>query len=56
MITDATIEALLPLSKQGHDLYFYDQIGSGHSARLNNISEYTVQRHLADLKAIIEKR
>lgn len=55
MINDEIIEALQPLSEFGHDLYFYDQIGSGHSARLNDIAEYTVYRHKADLKEIIEK-
>jgi proline iminopeptidase len=54
MIHDEIIVALGPLSKLGHDVYFYDQIGSGHSARLTNIVEYTVQRHKADLEAIIE--
>ena len=55
MIKDEIIEALKPLSKLGHDLYFYDQIGSGHSARLYDIQDYTVDRHVADLKEIIEK-
>ncbi|MCB2219281.1 MAG: alpha/beta hydrolase [Bacteroidetes bacterium] len=55
MIKDENIEALRPLTELGHDLYFYDQIGSGHSARLNDISEYTVERHNADLHEIIEK-
>lgn len=55
MIKDEIIEALKPLSGLGHNLYFYDQIGSGHSARLDNIGEYTVNRHRADLQEIIEK-
>lgn len=55
MIKDEMIEALRPFSKLGHDLYFYDQIGGGHSARLDNIGEYTVARHKADLQEIIEK-
>lgn len=55
MIKDEIIEVLKPLSKLGHDLYFYDQIGSGHSARLHNIKEYTVERHIADLQEIIQK-
>lgn len=55
MITDEIIEVLKPLSELGHDLYFYDQIGSGHSARLENIGEYTVDRHKADLEEIIGK-
>ncbi|MCB0821880.1 MAG: alpha/beta fold hydrolase [Bacteroidales bacterium] len=54
IIRDEVIEALRPLLQQGHDLYFYDQIGSGHSVRLDDISQYTVQRHKADLAEIIE--
>lgn len=55
MVRDEIIEALEPLSYLGHDLYFYDQIGSGHSARLDDIREYTVERHKADLHEIIGK-
>ncbi len=54
-IKNELIEVLRPLAALGHDLYFYDQIGSGHSARLEDIQEYTVQRHVADLKEIIER-
>jgi len=41
------------LCEEGYDLYFYDQIGSGHSQRLKDIGEYSVQRHRADLKEIV---
>ena len=54
-VTDLTIKNLAPLSADGHDLYFYDQIGSGHSARLENIREYTVERHKRDLEAFIKE-
>lgn len=54
-VNDETIKAMRPLSEQGHDLYFYDQIGSGNSLRLDDISEYTVGRHKADLEEIIDK-
>lgn len=54
-IKDELIETLRPLSKFGHDLYFYDQVGSGHSERLKNIEEYSVNRHQKDLKEIIVK-
>lgn len=40
------------LAKQGFDVYLYDQIGSGLSARLANPAEYKVARHVADLEAI----
>ncbi|QNR22712.1 alpha/beta fold hydrolase [Croceimicrobium hydrocarbonivorans] len=55
LIKDEAITALKPLTELGHTLYFYDQIGSGHSARLEDISEYSVQRHQADLHAIIDE-
>lgn len=47
------IEALKPLSDSGHDVYFYDQIGSGHSERLAAIGEYSVERHQRDLREIV---
>ena len=40
------------LTRDGFDVYLYDQIGSGHSARLANPWEYTVDRHVADLEAV----
>lgn len=40
------------LTQEGYDVYFYDQIGGGLSARLENIREYTVSRHVADLEGI----
>jgi len=49
------ISALQPLAKLGHDLYFYDQIGSGQSGRLREVSDYSVARHCADLRAVIEQ-
>ena len=54
MIKDKAIEALKPLASLGFELYFYDQIGSGHSKRLDNIAEYSVVRHLLDLEEIIK--
>lgn len=54
-ISDSVIETLKPLSSLGHDLYFYDQIGSGHSRRLENIEEYSVERHKKDLEGIISQ-
>lgn len=49
------MQLLQPVTKLGFDLYFYDQVGSGTSGRLENIEEYTVDRHIKDLLAIIEK-
>jgi len=39
-------------ARLGHDVYLYDQIGGGLSGRLSDVSEYTVDRDLADLEAI----
>ena len=52
-ITDQMIKGLSALSKLGHDLYLYDQVGSGSSVRLKNIKEYSVQRHSNDLAEIV---
>ena len=54
-ISKRVIDDLKPLSDDGFDLYFYDQVGSGASSRLSDISEYTVQRHVDDLNEIITK-
>jgi proline iminopeptidase len=53
-ITDNTIKTLEPLSKNGYDVYVYDQIGSGFSDRLINIENYTAERHKQDLEAIVK--
>jgi proline iminopeptidase len=43
------------LARAGYDVYFYDQIGSGLSARLADPGQYTLARHVADLEAIREQ-
>jgi proline iminopeptidase len=48
------IEVLGQLSEDGFDVYLYDQIGSGLSARLENVNEYTATRQQKDLEAIVE--
>jgi proline iminopeptidase len=52
-ISETDISVLSPLSEDGYSIYFYDQVGSGQSNRLNNISEYTVERHKKDLLEIV---
>lgn len=54
-IRDGIIKSLAPLADDGYDIYFYDQTGSGLSDRLPDITAYTVDRHIRDLKAITEK-
>ncbi|MFN8145561.1 MAG: alpha/beta hydrolase [Bacteroidia bacterium] len=53
-ISKRVVDDLKRLSNFGFDLYFYDQVGSGNSTRLINISDYTVQRHINDLYEIIK--
>lgn len=52
-IFDRNIDVLSELSKEGYDVYLYDQVGCGHSNRLENINEYTVERHKRDLEEIV---
>jgi proline iminopeptidase len=40
------------LTQDGFDVYVYDQVGSGRSARLTDPTQYTLARHVADLEAI----
>ncbi len=52
--TNATIERFKPLAEKGFDVYLYDQVGSGYSERLENIEEYTAERHKRDLEEIVK--
>jgi proline iminopeptidase len=54
-ITDEEVNTYGEIAAEGHDVYLYDQVGCGQSERLENITEYTVQRHAADLEAIISQ-
>jgi proline iminopeptidase len=54
-ISERTIKTLSPLSEEGYDIYFYDQIGSGQSDRLEDITEYSADRHQRDLEEIIKR-
>ncbi len=53
--TEKTIELFKGFSEIGYDVYLYDQVGGGHSARLENINEYTTERHKRDLEEIAKK-
>ena len=55
IITDETIQNYSFLQPKGYTTYFYDQIGSGHSERLDHIEEYSVQRHTQELHAMSEE-
>ena len=52
---ERTARVLSQLSKDGFDVYAYDQLGSGLSERAVDINAYTVSRHVADLEAIRRK-
>jgi proline iminopeptidase len=52
-VYDGNIRVLSTLAESGYDVYLYDQIGCGYSARLKNIEEYTVERHKNDLAEIV---
>lgn len=54
-ISNRDINVLSNISESGYDIYLYDQIGSGQSGRLKNINDYTVERHIKDLKEIIKQ-
>jgi proline iminopeptidase len=49
------IELLSPLAENGYDVYLYDQVGCGFSRRLDDITEYTAERHKQDWECIVEK-
>lgn len=54
-IKDLDINVLSKLSDSGYNVYLYDQTGSGQSGRLADIQDYTVDRHVQELKEIIQK-
>ncbi|MEM7762444.1 MAG: alpha/beta fold hydrolase [Pseudomonadota bacterium] len=49
------VATLSNLADDGYSVYFYDQVGGGLSARLSDVTEYTFDRHLSDLDAIIRR-
>ena len=53
--SDFMCNMLAPLTNDGYDVYLYDQIGSGHSDRLSNLEDYSVDRHKRDLEAIFQQ-
>jgi len=52
-VHSAIISQLKEVAKNGYDVYLYDQIGSGLSDRLPRPKDYSFERHLNDLKDII---
>jgi proline iminopeptidase len=54
-VSDWTRTSLAPLADDRFDVFLYDQIGSGQSARLANMKDYTANRHKKDLEELIKK-
>lgn len=55
-VHSSIVRALSPLAQRGHDLYFYDQVGSGLSDRLARPRDYSFLGHVADLDEIVSRR
>jgi len=53
-IYNRNITILSNLADDGYVVYLYDQLGCGFSERLDNIDEYTADRHKKDLEEIIK--
>lgn len=52
VILNSDIAFYSQFARDGFDVYLYDQVGSGRSARLIDVRQYTTERHIADLDAI----
>lgn len=52
-VHSSIIEALSNLTTLGHEVYLYDQRGSGLSDRLPKFSDVSFEKHIADLHEII---
>lgn len=55
-IHSSIIDALSPLTEVGHDVYLYDQRGSGLSDRLDKFSDISIKKHIQDLGEIVEAK
>lgn len=54
-VHSSIIETLQNLNPLGHDVYLYDQRGSGLSDRMEKFSDVSFEKHLTDLHEIIEQ-
>jgi proline iminopeptidase len=54
-VTDLEIKILSSLADDGYDVYLYDQAGCGQSARLQDITQYTAERHKRDFEEIVKQ-
>jgi len=51
-VLSTDIEFFSLFAAEGFDVYLYDVVGTGLSGRLDDIRDYTIQRHVRDLEAI----
>jgi proline iminopeptidase len=54
-IGEGNIQGLAWLASEGYDIYLYDQVGGGSSSRLRNIRDYSTERQVRDLDAIVRQ-
>lgn len=52
---DHDLPYLAPLAATGHDLWYYDQLGSGRSSRLADPTGYSLDRDVADLEQVRQR-
>ena len=55
-VHSSIIETLRALAEVGHDVYLYDQRGSGLSDRLPRFSDINFEKHLSDLHEIVKEK
>ena len=55
-IYNSTIATMGRFAALGHDVYLYDQVGSGLSDRRPRPRDYSVDGHLADLHEIVDRQ
>lgn len=54
-VHSSIVRTLAPLAARGHDLFFYEQVGSGRSDRLPRPKDYSFLGHVADLDEIVTR-
>ncbi|MBZ0089573.1 MAG: alpha/beta hydrolase, partial [Thermoanaerobaculia bacterium] len=54
-VHSSIVRTLAPLAARGHDLYFYEQVGSGRSDRLPRPKDYSFLGHVADLDEVVTR-
>jgi len=52
LVLESDVKFYGQLAQDGFDVYLYDQVGSGPSGRLEDVRDYTTQRHVVDLEAV----